>query len=79
MVKRNCGLDILPPEVRRHLLSILDLPRLKALVHASPTFHQQYLIDRKYLLCKSLEETLGSVTVDAYAVHLFAAQDANTN
>ncbi|KAL7916982.1 hypothetical protein ACQKWADRAFT_307934 [Trichoderma austrokoningii] len=76
---RDCRLDILPPEVRRHLLSILDLPRLKALVHASPTFHQQYLEDRKYILCKSLEETLGSVTVDAYAIHMFATQDANIN
>ena len=44
------GLDRLPPEVRRHLLATLDLSRLKALVRVSPTFHQHYLFDRKYLL-----------------------------
>ncbi|OIW27380.1 hypothetical protein CONLIGDRAFT_682435 [Coniochaeta ligniaria NRRL 30616] len=78
---RDCssGLESLPPEIRRYILSCLDLPRMKVLVHASPTFHQQYVHDRKYLLCRSLEETLGSVTVDAYAVHLFAAQVRNKN
>ncbi|ROV96519.1 hypothetical protein VMCG_07799 [Cytospora schulzeri] len=74
----DSGLESLPPEVRRYLLSTLDLPRLKALVRASPTFHQQYLLDRKYLLCRSLEKTLGSVTVDAYAVHQSAARPTNT-
>ncbi|KAM5344033.1 hypothetical protein ACJ41O_012570 [Fusarium nematophilum] len=73
----NAALEHLPPEVRRHLLSLLDLPRLKALVRASPTFHQQYLFDRKYLLCRSLEETLGSVVIDAYAVHLYKSQSSD--
>lgn len=63
-------LESLPPEVRRQLLSTMDLEGLQALVRASPTFHQQYLEDRRYLLCKCLEMTLGSVTVDAYAVHV---------
>lgn len=78
--EHNCDsrLESLPPEVRRHLLSILHLPQLKVLVRASPTFHQQYLFDRNYVLCRSLEETLGSVTVDAYAVHLLATQDGDT-
>ena len=58
----------LPPEVRRHLLSVLDLGQLKLLVHASPGLHQQYRHDRTYVLCRSLEETLRTVTVDAYAV-----------
>lgn len=53
-------LESLPPEVRRHLLSMLDLPLLKALVRASPTFHQQYLHDRKYILRRSIKNTLGS-------------------
>lgn len=70
----DSGLESLPPEIRRHLLSTLDLPRLKALVRASPTFHDQYLLDRKYILCRSLQETWGSVTVDAYAVHQSAPQ-----
>lgn len=77
--KCRTGLESLPPEVRRLILSVLDLSRLKALVHASPTYHQQYVHDRRYLLCRSLEETLGSVTVDSYAVHLFAAPVGNKN
>ena len=74
--EQNCNsrLENLPPEVRRHLLSSLDLPRLKLLVRSSPTFDQQYLFGREYILCKSIERTLGSVTVDAYAVHRSAAQ-----
>jgi hypothetical protein len=58
----------LPPEVRRHLLSLLNLTQLKLMVRASPTLHQQYRHDRTYILCRSLEETLRTVTVDAYAV-----------
>lgn len=69
----NCRLESLPPEVRRYILSILDLSHLSALVHASPTFHQQYLADRRYLLCKSLEVTIGCLTVEAYAVYRLAA------
>lgn len=78
--KQSCDgrLESLPPEVRRQLLLALDLPRLKAMVRASPTFHQQYLFDRRYILCTSLEKTLGNVTVDAYAVCLYATQDRDT-
>lgn len=64
----DSGLERLSPEVRRYLLSILDLPRMKALVHASPVFHQQYLLDRRYLLGASIGSTLQSVCLDAYAV-----------
>ncbi|RMD40650.1 hypothetical protein DV735_g4461, partial [Chaetothyriales sp. CBS 134920] len=38
-------LEQLPPEVRRLLLSMLAFEELRALVHASPFFHQQYLAD----------------------------------
>ncbi|EEU43575.1 uncharacterized protein NECHADRAFT_82499 [Fusarium vanettenii 77-13-4] len=69
----NCRLECLPPEVRRYILSTLDLSHLSALVHASPTFHQQYLVDRRYILCKSLETTIGCLTVEAYAVHRLSA------
>jgi len=72
------GLDSLPSEVRRYLLSTLDISQLKALVSASAVFHQQYIFDRKYLLCRCLERTMGRVTVDAYAVHLSAAQRGDT-
>jgi hypothetical protein len=64
----NAPLESLPPEIRLQLLSILELEELRALVHASPVFHQQYLLDRRSLLCKSLETTLRSVTVDASSV-----------
>lgn len=65
----NAPLENLPREMRRQLLSILELADLSALVHASPVFHQQYLLDRRSLLCKYLETTLRSVTIDAHAVH----------
>jgi hypothetical protein len=47
----------------------LNIDGLHALVHASPTFHQQYLLDRRFLLCQCLGRTLRSVTVDACAVY----------
>lgn len=39
------------------------------MIHASPVFHQQYLLDRKSLLLKSLETILSNVLVDACAVY----------
>ena len=66
--QHNAPLENLPPEIRDQLLSILELEELRALVHASPVFHQQYL-HRRFLLCKSLETTLRSATVDANAVY----------
>lgn len=65
----NAPLENLPPEIRRQVLSILELKDLSALVHASPVFHQQYLLDRRSLLCKCLDTTLRSVTIDAYTVY----------
>lgn len=63
-------LENLPAEIRRHLLLALEYEALKALVHASPVYHQQYLLDRKHLLCACLETTLGSSTIhDACAVY----------
>ncbi|KAI0392150.1 hypothetical protein F5Y17DRAFT_437671 [Xylariaceae sp. FL0594] len=71
----NAPLENLPPEIRRVLLSTLELDELSALVHASPVFHQQYLLDRRFILCSSLQTTLREVTVDAYAVHLSSSSD----
>lgn len=62
-------MERLPPEVRREILSLLDLSDLKELVRASPTFHQQYLHDRRHLLSTALEITLGSVSLDAYILN----------
>lgn len=62
----DSGLESLPAEVRRHILSVMDLARLKALTRASPTYHQQYRLDRRYLLTAALQVALGSVSWDAY-------------
>lgn len=71
------GLEGLPPEIRRNLLSFLDLASLKALVRASPAFHEQYLLDRRFLLRSSLEVTLGSVILDANAVESSSDRASN--
>lgn len=65
----SAPLENFPPEVLRQLLSILEFEELCTLVHASPVFHQQYLLDRRYLLCKCLGTTLRSTTPDACAVY----------
>lgn len=66
----NNALERLPAEIRRRILSILEYDGLKALVHASPVYHQQYLLEHQNLLCKCLEITLGGNTiVDAWAVY----------
>lgn len=65
----NAPLENLQPEVRRHLLSMLELEGLKALVSASPIYYHQYLLDHRHLLGKCLESTLRTVTVDVCAVY----------
>lgn len=49
-------------------MSVLDLVGLKALIRASLALHEQYLLNRLFLLCSSLEVTLGSVSLDAHVV-----------
>lgn len=63
-------LEQLPPELRLSILTILDLDQVKNLIKSSPTFYQQYRHDRKFILSSVLHTTLGSLAVDAYAVHL---------
>ncbi|KAI1130248.1 hypothetical protein F5Y10DRAFT_289695 [Nemania abortiva] len=70
-----CRLDNLPPELRRYLLSILDIQQLKGLVRASPTFYHQYRYDRRFILRRSLEQTLGSAAIDAFAVKRDTKED----
>lgn len=67
-VQVNAPLEGLPAEVRRHLLSLLQLQELAALVRASPVFHEQYALDRRYLLTWSLDASLGPLTAEAHAV-----------
>ncbi len=62
-------LEDLPAELRRQILSILDFKELRTLIHASPTFHFQYRLDRRYILCNYLDTTLGNVAVDAYVAY----------
>ncbi|KAI9167824.1 hypothetical protein HJFPF1_03963 [Paramyrothecium foliicola] len=66
----NCRLENLPAEMRRHILLALELPQLRALVLASPTYHAQYWLEPAMFLCQSLQATLSSVAVDAYAIQL---------
>lgn len=70
----GCRLEALPAELRCHILfCISDLGDLRALVRASPIFYQQYLLDRRALLRLGLNDTLGSLLRDAYAVHWTAS------
>lgn len=63
------NIESLPPEIRTHILSMVELEGLKRLVHASPVYHQQYLLFRKSLLFQSLENTMKNITLEACAVH----------
>ena len=71
----NAFLERVPAEIRSQILSMLALEDLGAVVHASPVLHRHYLMDRKYLLYRSLEATLHTATVDACAAYLCQAPD----
>ncbi|KAJ5264420.1 hypothetical protein N7505_008341, partial [Penicillium chrysogenum] len=64
------SLETLPAELRRHILLRVEIDSLKALVQASPIYFHQYQLDRKKILCGSLEVTLGNALADAYAVQM---------
>ena len=68
-VQGNFILENLPPETRRHVLYVTGFEELRALIHASPVFHQQCSLDRRSLLSQSSETMLGNVTVDACGVY----------
>lgn len=68
-LQRNASLESLPAEIRREILCTLRYSELRALVHASPVFHQQYQLDRRFILCLCLERTLRGATVDAWAAY----------
>lgn len=67
------SLETLPAELRRHILLRVEIDSLKALVQASPIYFHQYQLDRKKILCGSLEATLGNALADAYAVQIFSS------
>jgi hypothetical protein len=59
-IPTTCPLEGLPAELRYQILECLDdLNDLKAVVHASPVLHHQYLSDRKRLLAHHLRAVLG--------------------
>lgn len=62
-------LEGLPPELRTALLlNMPDLATLSRLVHASPVFHAQYLLDRKSIVFHAiLEQMTEDVFFDVYA------------
>lgn len=68
--KPTLRLETLPTDIRRYLLSFLDLECLSALVHASPVYHAQYREDRNRLLTSSLERA----AADAFTVRLFQSR-----
>ncbi|KAK9442410.1 hypothetical protein VB005_03470 [Metarhizium brunneum] len=68
-------LESLPPEVHRLLLSMLGIDEMRALVSSSPVIHARYLVDRRYLLCRSMDNTLGCVSIDALAVFRSSSAD----
>jgi hypothetical protein len=65
----HLSLETLPAEVRHSILCTLELSELKALILASPVYHQQYLFGRRAVLCSSLELSLCGSVADACAVH----------
>lgn len=61
-------LENLPPELRTQVLcSIGDLRTLKSLVRSSPTYHEQYRLDRDKILRSCLETELDGFYIDAFA------------
>lgn len=64
-------LESMPPEIRRQILFRLDLDGVFTIIQASPTFYQQYLIDRTAILRSSLQHTLGGAVIVARTLHQF--------
>ncbi|KAK4234785.1 hypothetical protein C8A03DRAFT_37412 [Achaetomium macrosporum] len=65
----NAPFENLPAEIRREILGALEYEGLRALVHASPAFHQQFRLDRRSLLCGCLRKRLRAAAVDACAAY----------
>lgn len=62
------ALENLPSELRSQILcSIGDLRTLRSLVRSSPTFHEQYRLNRDNILKHCLESELDGFYIDAFA------------
>lgn len=73
--RNDAPLENLPAEIRRYLLFTLNYEELKALINASPIYHQQYRLDRRGLRPSCMERTLGNISADAYAVYQSGIKD----
>lgn len=73
--RNDAPLENLPAEIRRYLLFTLNYEELKALINASPIYHQQYWLDRRGLRRSCVERTLGNISADAYAVYQSGMDD----
>ncbi len=61
-----CGLEVLPPEIRLHILSLLDIYDLKSIVRSSAVIHAQYRQERGFLLCSAVQNTARKATLDNF-------------
>ncbi|RBA14869.1 hypothetical protein FPRO05_13085 [Fusarium proliferatum] len=63
-------IERLPFEIRNEILLAVDsIADLSSLLHASPTFHQQFRLDRAFWLWHCLKQEVGNVIIDAYNVN----------
>lgn len=66
--KEKTTFENLPSELRSQILcSIGDLRTLRLLVRSSPTYHEQYRLDRDNILKHCLESELDGFYIDAFA------------
>ncbi|KAF5671877.1 hypothetical protein FDENT_10723 [Fusarium denticulatum] len=65
-------IEKLPFEIRNEILLAIDsIADISSLVHASPTFHQQYRLDRAFWLWHCLKQEIGNILIDAYTVDTY--------
>ncbi|KAF4418720.1 hypothetical protein FACUT_11710 [Fusarium acutatum] len=65
-------IERLPFEIRNEILLAVDsIADLSSLVHASPTFYQQFRLDRAFWLWHCIKQELGIVLIDAYNVDTY--------
>lgn len=65
------SLEDLHFDARHHILLAIDtIADLFTLIRASPTFFQQYRLNRTFWLSHCLQLELGSLVIDAHTVHL---------
>lgn len=70
-VSYTLSLEDLHFDARHHILLAIDtIVDLSTLIRASPTFFQQYRLNREFWLSYCLELELGSLVIDAHTVHL---------